>query len=90
MLEARGKRVDTPCELAVHGVARAGGGRCMMRLIENEQGARAEFAKPVAKTGGIDFIRHERMGQEEQRARTPRVHGEAALAPHAREDIRDR
>ncbi len=56
MLEAPGDVADGPGELAVDGVARAARGRGMVGLVEDQQGAWAEFAEDVAQARDIGLV----------------------------------
>ncbi len=68
MLEALGKLADRPRELAGDRVARAAGRRRMMRLVEDEQRARAELAEHVAQAGDIGLVGQQAVRDDEARA----------------------
>ena len=53
----------------------------MVGLVEDEQGAGAEFAEEIAEAHGIVVRRQQAVGDDEARAGAPRVDRETALAP---------
>ena len=61
MLETFRERPDGPRELAIDGITRPGSGRCMVRLVKDQQRAGAKLAEKVAKPGSIDLVRDQRV-----------------------------
>ena len=56
MLEAGRQSFNRARELAVNGVPRPGGGRCMVRLIEDQQRSGTKFAEHVTKPGRVHLV----------------------------------
>jgi hypothetical protein len=80
VLEARRDLADDAGELRVDGVLGAAGGRGVVGLVEDEEGARGEVAEPVAQGGGVGLVAQERVGEDEAGVGGPGVDAEAALA----------
>ena len=79
VLEPRGEVADGPRDVGVDGILLAAGGRGVMRLVQDEERAAAEFAQPVAERAGVCFVDQEAMRDEEPRVRAPGIDAEAAL-----------
>ena len=81
VLEALGQLADRPGELARDRIARAAGRRRMMRLVEDEQRARAEIAEHVAQPRDVVLVGQQAVRDDEARAGGPWIDGKAAQAP---------
>src|SRR5271155_24930 len=81
MLETIGEPSDRAGELAVDGVPRPARRRSVVRLVEDDQRARPEFAEQVAQTADIGLVGKERVRNDEARSRGPRTGAIPSLPP---------
>jgi hypothetical protein len=81
VLETMGEVVDSAGQLAGDRIARAARWCDMVRLVENEEGARAEFSEDVAQPCDVSFVGQQAVRDEKARAGGPGIDREAALAP---------
>jgi hypothetical protein len=56
----------------------------VVRLVKDQQRSGTKFAEHVAKPGRVNLVRDQRVRQQEERTREPRVYGEAAFTPNGR------
>src|SRR5258708_5929771 len=57
----------------------------MMGLVQDKKRSLPEIAEHVPKTADVSFVRHQRVRDDEPRARRPRIGGIAALASEGSE-----
>ena len=94
VLEAAGEVAHGARELRLDAVAPAARWRRVVRLVEDEQAARQQRPEPLAHRVGVGRVDQQVVRDQEAAVRAPRVHAEAALAPHPRqvgavEDLED-
>src|SRR5205823_4291297 len=87
MLEAWRQVTSRTSELGVDRILRTARRRDVVRLVQNQQRARPELAKPVAQWGGVRFINQESIRDEETIACRPGVYLVTTLAADACEEF---
>src|SRR5438132_6551928 len=80
MLATRAQISNGARDVRVDGVFLSAGRGGMMRFVEDQQGAAAESAEPVAQGPGVRLVDQKAMGDKETRMRAPRIDAKAALA----------
>ena len=90
VLEALGQLAYRPRELAGDRVARPAGRRGVVRLVEDEQRARAKLAEHVAQARHVVLFGEQAVRDDEARAGGPRIDRKAAQAPQLARCARDR
>src|SRR5665213_3217405 len=81
MFEALGQLAHGARKLTRYCIAPAARRRRMVSFIENQQRARAEFAKKIPQSGDIVFLSQQAMGNDEARASTPGIDRKPAKTP---------
>ena len=81
VLEAGGEVANGPGQLRVDGVFRAAGGRRIVRLVQNEQGAPLKLPEPVSQRTGVGLVSDEGLGDDEAAVGRPRVDAVAPFLP---------
>ena len=85
VLEASREVADGAGELRLDAVAPAARRRRVVRLVEDEQAAGPQGAEPRPHGVGVARVDQQVVRHEEPAVGHPRVHAEAALAPHPRQ-----
>ena len=81
VLEAGGEIANRPCQLRVDRVPRAAGGRRIVRLVQDEQGAPLKLSEPVTQRTGVGLASDEGLGDDEAAVGRPRVDAVASFLP---------
>ncbi len=85
MLEAAGEIAHGARELGLDSVA-APARRCgVMGLVQNQKASRQELTQPLTQRIRVGRVDQEVVGYQKAAVRAPRIHAEAALAPHPRQ-----
>ena len=85
VLEAAGEIAHGARELGLDPVAPPARGRGVMGLVQDQKAARQERTEPLTQRIRVGRVDQEVVGDQEAAVRAPRIHAEAALAPHPRQ-----
>ncbi len=85
MLEAAGEVAHRARELRLDAVAPAARRRRVVRLVEDQQAPGQQRPEPLPHRVRVGRVDQEVVRDQEAAVRAPRVHAEAALAPHPRQ-----
>ena len=79
MLEAGGQLPDRASKTGVDGIAGSAGRGGMVSFIQNQQGAGAQVAQPIAQGRGVDLIDQQAVRHQETREGRPGIDPEPAF-----------